>query len=97
MRAYEITPNNIRIPDSYEVSKHGFDAILDYLKLRHPDCEVWKRSRWSLKAELACHNFLYRIGYKRERTKDTDINHPLPWYVEGAYIVAGAVVWVFIR
>ena len=45
MRAYEVSPHNIRIPDSYEVSKHGFDAILDSLRMRHPDCEVWKRSR----------------------------------------------------
>ena len=97
MRAYEVAPHNIRIPDSYEVSKHGFDAILDYLKIRHPDCEVWKRSRWSLKAEWAVHNALYGLGIARERTKDCDLDYPQPWYVEGAYIVFGAIVWAFIR
>lgn len=97
MRAYGITPHNICIPDSYEVSKHGFDAILDYLQNRYPDCDVWKRKRWSLKAEWAVHNALYGLGIAREHTKDVDLNYPLPWYVEGAYIVFGAVVWVFIR
>ena len=97
MRAYEVSPHNIRIPDSYEVSKRGFDAILDSLKLRHPDCEVWKRSRWSLKAEWATHNALYGLGIARERTKDCDLNANQAWYVEGAYIVVGAIVWVFIK
>ena len=97
MRAYEITPHNIRIPDSYEVSKHGFDAILDHLQYRYPDCEVWKRSRWSLKFELATHNALYALGIARERTKDADLDVPQSWYVRVAYNVVGAVVWVFIK
>ena len=97
MRQYAVTQYNIRIPDSYEVSKHGFDAILDDLKLRNPDCEVWKRSRWSLKAEWAVHSALYGLGIARERTKDVDLNHPLPWYVEALYYSIGAVAWIFIK
>ena len=97
MSVYKITSHNIHIQNSYKVSKHDFSTILDFLKLRHPDCEVWKRSSWSLKAEWAVHNALYGLGIARHRTKDVDLNHPLPWYVEGAYIVFGAVVWVFIR
>lgn len=97
MRAYEITPHNIRIPDSYEVSKHGFDAILDSLKLRHPDCEVWKRKRWSLKFEWATHNALYSLGIKREKTKDCDLDYPPPWYLCISYNIIGALVWPFIK
>lgn len=97
MRAYEVTQYNIRIPDSYEVSKHGFDAILDYLKIRYPDCEVWKRSRWSLKAEWSVHVFLYNLGIARERTKDCDLNANQAWYAKAAYWVFGALVWPFIK
>lgn len=97
MMAYEVTSHNIRISDSYEVSKHGFDAILDDLKHRHPDCEVWHRSRWSLKAEWAVHNALYSLGIAREHTKDVDLNYPLPWYAILFYWLAGSFLWIFIK
>ena len=97
MRTYTVTQYNVHIPDSFEVSKHSFADVLGRIRQSHPDCEVWRRSRWSLKAEWAVHNALYGLGIARERTKDVDLNHPLPWYVEGAYIVFGTIVWVFIK
>lgn len=97
MRAYEVSQYNIRIPDSYEVSKHGFDAILDHLQYRYPDCEVWKRSRWSLKAEWAVHSALYGLGIARGRTADVDLNAHLKWYMSALYWVLGALVWPFIK
>lgn len=97
MRAYEVSQYNIRIPDSYEVSKHGFDAILNHLQNRYPDCEVWKRSRWSLKFEWACHDALYALGIARSKTKDVDLNYPQKWYASAAYWLLGAIVWPFIK
>ena len=96
-RNYTVTTYNVHIPDSFEVSKNGFDGILDMLAVQYPNCEVWNRSRRSLKAEWAVHNALYAIGIKRERTGSVDLNYPLPWYVGAAYYIGGAIVWLFIK
>lgn len=97
MRAYVVTQYNAHIPDSYEVSKRGFDGILDSLQIQYPHCEVWQRKRWSLKAEWSVRVFLYNLGIAREHTKDVDLNVPQPWYVRVAYNVIGAIVWPFIK
>ena len=96
-RNYTVTQYNVHIPDSFEVSKHGFDAILDHLEMRYPDCEVWARKRWSLKAEWVTHSALYALGIARERTADVDLNAHLKWYASAAYWLIGAIVWPFIK
>ena len=96
-RNYTVTQFNVHIPDSFEVSKNGFDGILDMLTMQYPDCEVWNRSRRSLKAEWATHNALYALRIKRKRTKDVDLNANQPWYVSAAYYTLGALAWPFVK
>ena len=54
------------------------------------------RSRFSLKMEWAVHNFLYKIHYKREQTKDVDLDDPCD-HPEWIYEILGCLVWIFIR
>lgn len=91
----DISKNNVHIYDSYAYSKKAFDVIIDYAVQKSPDCEVFKRSRYSLKMEWAVHNLLYRLGLYRDRTKDVDLNYPnnLEWL----YIILGLFSWLVIK
>ena len=59
------------------------------------DTVVFDRCLTSLKLEWICYNFLYMIGYERERTKDCDLDNPCD-HPEWMYIVGGIAVWLFV-
>ena len=91
---YTITDDNLHIPDSHKVSKFKMMGILKQIKKDHPESHVFDRCLSSLYLEWICHNFLYEIGYERERTKDTDLDNPCD-QPEWEYIVGGMLVWPF--
>ena len=93
---YTISPGNIHLIDSYLYPKKQFDRQLNRIWGLHPSCEVWNRSRGSLKKEWATHNALYSLGLFRSRTKDVDLNYPQRCYVTLAYNIVGVIVWPFI-
>jgi len=97
MNKYTITKNNLHIVDSAFVEKERFAGVLARIKNLHPHSDVWKRSMCSLKLEWASHNALYAIGYKRDHTKDVDLNYPQPLWARVAYSVCGVIVWPFIN
>lgn len=83
---------NIHIDYSAMVPKKQFDRVLS----QYANTEVMQnRTRFSLKMEWACHNFLYRIGYKRDQTRDVDLDYPCD-RPEWLYIVCGILCWIFI-
>ena len=85
-----VTSNNIHIKDSYKVTKRSeMKEILYAIQHAKPECNVFKRNYDSLVSEWRTHNRLYRLGYKRQRTSDVDLNYPLKWYVELAYRILG--------
>ena len=48
---FEITPDNIHITSSFEVSKDDFERELLAMREAHPESLVWNRSIKSLKRE----------------------------------------------
>ena len=86
----------LTIYDSYKVSKHDFQKTLNSIKAIHGDEPIFERCDFSLKMELITHNFLYKLGYKRERTKDADLDIPCD-KPEWVYIILGILVWVFVK
>lgn len=93
----EITTNNICIIDGAEVKKEQFPVILHIIRRVYDDCEVLnKRTDFSLKMEWAVHCFLYRLGIKRARTKDVDLDYPCD-KAEWLYKLIGCLVWLFIK
>lgn len=95
---WKVSDSCITIYDSWEVSKHDFDSVLFEIETAYPENKViCERSMCSLKLEWACHNFLYKINYKRKRTKDTDLEYPQPWYMKIGYTLGGIMVWLFIK
>lgn len=94
---YKISPNNIQLKSSFEISKVDFERELEAIREEHPDCLVWNRSMGSLKREWAAHNAFHALGLVRKQTADTDLNWPQPWYVRLGYAVAGTLLKPFIK
>jgi len=88
--------STLTLYDSYTVSKHDFQNTLNQIKALHKTKPIFQRSDFSLKMEWTVHNFLYQIGYKRERTKDCDLDLPCD-KPEWIYKVIGIMVWLFIK
>ena len=94
---FEITPDNIHITSSFEVSKDDFERELLAMREAHPESLVWNRSIKSLKREWAAHNAFHALGVFRTKTADVDLDWPQNWLFRIGYAVAGAVVWPFIK
>lgn len=94
---YTLTYNNLHIKDSYKVHKCQMRKELTKVRDLSSAGEtiVLERSFFSLKMEWICHNFLYKIGYKREQTKDADLDNPCD-HPEWMYILGGLAVWGFV-
>ena len=70
---------NMQIKQSYKIGnkKHQKEIaqiMIDY-NSKNPVDPAWNRSVDSLVDEWRFHNFAYSMGYKRERTADTDFNN----------------------
>lgn len=93
---YTLTDNNLHIEDSYKIGKRAMGVILTHIKnTAETPSKVWNRSMFSLRMEWAVHNFLYSIGYKRERTADVDLDYPNK--IEWLYCILGCLVWIFVK
>lgn len=99
MIRYTLTKNNLHIEDSYQVPKKDFAKDIDIVRegLSWIESEVRKRSMFSLTTEWACHNFLYRLGICRSRTKDVDLNHPQKIWEKVVYPIFGSIAYIFIK
>lgn len=94
---YEVSPNNIQLKSSFEVSKEDFERELLAIRAQHPDSLVWNRSLRSLKREWAAHNAFHALGLIRKQTADTDLNWPQPFITRLGYLLAGTLAWPFIK
>ena len=94
---YTVSPSNIHLESSFEVSKEDFERELLAMRERHPESQVWNRSIDSLKREWAAHNAFHALGILRSQTAHTDLNWPQPWFIRVAYDLIGKVVWPFIK
>lgn len=94
---YEVSPNNIQLKASFEISKEDFERELMAIRAQHPDSLVWNRSLRSLKREWAAHNAFHALGLIRRQTADTDLNWPQPLFTRLGYLIAGTLAWPFIK
>ena len=94
---YIISSNNIQIKDSYKIDKMDFDNLLNLLKNSCPIHPVLlNRSKYSLKMEMAVHNLCYKLRIAQSRTKDVDLNYPLPIIEKLTYNILWPIAWLFI-
>ena len=93
-----VTENSIQIQDSYKISKHEFDNIINQIKHDLPEHVVSKnRSTKSLKYEWAVHNLLYNLNIARSHTKDVDFNYPLSTIEKIVYTLFGWICLLLIK
>lgn len=96
MPNYHLGYTCLTVYDSYKVHKRDMRRILKTIRKEETiQTTVFLRSLFSLKMEWICHNFLYGIGYERDRTKDVDMDNPCD-RPEWQYIVCGLLVWLFV-
>lgn len=93
-----ITSNNINIKNSYKVtSRERMKVILNIIKEYVEDYDEGietpfdHRSIKSMVREWVAHNNLYTLGYKKEQTKDIDLDYPQKWYISVIYWVLSLV------
>lgn len=96
MIKYTISQDNLHLVDSYKVPTRRFDRELNSIQALHPSSDVWKRTRKSIKREWSAHNGLYMIGYKRDHTKDVDLDYPQTFWEKFKFTVVGIAFWPFI-
>ena len=94
---YNVYESDLKLVNSYLVSKVFFTGILEQLKYEFPEHAIWSRSLNSLRREWASHNLAYSLGFKRDRTADCDLNVGQKWYVKLAYCVVGTIALLFIK
>lgn len=94
---YAVTPNNIHMESSFEISKEDFESELKTLREQYPDSLVWNRSMDSLKREWAAHNALHAMGIARKQTAHADLNWPQHWLIRLGYDIIGTIAWPFIK
>lgn len=94
---FTVTPNNIHMESSFEISKEDFESELKMLREQYPDNLVWNRSMDSLKREWAAHNALHAMGIARKQTAHADLNWPQPWLIRLGYAIIGTIAWPFIK
>lgn len=96
---YSISRHNLHIPDSYKVCRFKMRSILKQIREKNRkrpknlQSLVFDRSMFSLKMEWIAHNALYFIGYKRDHTKDVDLDNPCD-RPEWQYKMAGVGVTI---
>lgn len=96
MPRYDVGVWWLTIFDSYRVRKWNMKRVLTRIREQNTQATtVFQRSMFSLRMEWICHNFLYGIGYKREQTKDVDLDNPAD-RPEWLYIFCGLIVWLFV-
>ena len=96
---YEISDADLKIIDSYKVSKWHFRKELKEIHNEGDNClsAVWNRSICGMCLEWAVHNACYFLHIKRSSTKDVDLNYPRTFWEWLGYTFFGAIAWVLIK
>lgn len=90
--SYKINSANIHINNSYLIDKpKDIVNIISYLKDICKNDVLSKRSVNSLKREWIAHNNLYKLGYKRSRTQDVDLEYPQSFFYKVGYWILSLI------
>lgn len=87
--------STLTIFDCYKYPKETYQKELNQIKAIHGDKKIFERTDLSLKREWAVHAALYDLHYRRERTKDADLDNPCD-KPEWVYMFLGWIVWPFL-
>ena len=90
MPKLEITEENTKIYDSYKLSNEEIkNIVVTIIYKRLKKYLSVTRTQRSYEREIKAHRRLYKLHYKVEHTKDTDLEEPIKWYRELIYFIIG--------
>lgn len=86
----KVYKNNINIKNSYKINNRLLmrmilDVLKDEIKEEYLESPFDKRSIKGMVREWVAHNNLYKLGYKKDRMCNVDLNYPQKWYVPIVY------------
>ena len=86
----KVYKNNINIKNSYKINNRLLmrmilDVLKDEIKEEHLESPFDKRNISGMVREWVAHNNLYKLGYKKDRMCNVDLNYPQKWYVPIVY------------
>lgn len=94
---YKILENRIKILESWMMSKEEFLNVLDEIQKLYPDHVAFKRTRRSMYLEWMAHNFLFRMGIRKDKTADVDLEYPQGWFKKLEYGILGILGIIFFK
>lgn len=94
---YKILGNRIKILDSYMMSEAEFSEALDEIQKLYPEHVAFKRTRRSMYLEWMAHNFLFRMGIKKDKAADVDLEYPQSWFKRLGYGILGTIERIFFK
>lgn len=88
----KVSKNNINIKDSYKINNRLLmRMILDVLKDEISEEHLESPNISGMVREWVAHNNLYKLGYKKDRMCNVDLNYPQKWYVPIAYWILSII------
>lgn len=92
----KVSKNNINIKNSYKIDNRLememiLNVLKDEVKDEHLKSPFDKRDIKGMVREWVAHNNLYKLGYKRNRTCNLDLNYPQKWYAPIAYLISSLI------
>jgi len=79
------------------MSEAEFSEALDEIQKLYPSHVAFKRTRKSMYLEWMAHNFLFRMGIKKDKTTDVDLEYPQGWFKRLGYGILGILGKIFIK
>ena len=94
---YSLTTTNLHIIDSYKIPGRDFYRVLKDISLQNKDAFFFKtRGKFGMCLEWVVQNFLYKINYQREATRDISFNYPQKWYLKISNPIITLFTWPFV-
>lgn len=86
----KVYKNNINIKNSYKINNRLLmrmilNVLKDEIKEECLESPFDKRSIRGMVREWIAHNNLYKLGYKKDRMCNVDLNYPQKWYIPIVY------------
>ena len=92
----KVSKNNINIKDSYKINNRLvmrmiLDILKDEISEEHLKSPFDKRNISGMVREWVAHNNLYKLGYKKDRMCNVDLNYPQKWYIPIVYWILSLI------
>jgi len=94
---YRLKREILTIFDVINVSTKEVLDIINKLRELYPSYEVFNRTNKSFLNEFCVHKLCYILHILRKRTKDADMQYPLPPFINLLYSILGPISKLFVK